>query len=112
MQTQRGIAMQGEEAEVVARFLRGDVQAVGTVDGWIARAAYPYQRRLSARWDDVLQDIRMEVTRLLQEGKFRGESSFKTYLWRVVSHTCLDQIRSQERVRWTELADDPDADDA
>jgi RNA polymerase sigma-70 factor, ECF subfamily len=104
--------MQGEEAEVVARFLRGDSQAVGTVDGWIARAAYPYQRRLSSRWDDVLQDIRMEVTRLLQEGKFRGESSFKTYLWRVVSHTCLDQIRSQERVRWTELGDDPETDDA
>lgn len=101
--------MQGEEAEVVARFLRGDSKAVGTVDGWIARAAYPYQRRLSSRWDDVLQDIRMEITRLLQEGKFRGESSFKTYLWRVVSHTCLDQIRSQERVKWTDLGDDPDA---
>lgn len=100
--------MQGEEAEVVARFLRGDSQAVGTVDGWIARAAYPYQRRLSSRWDDVLQDIRMEVIRLLQDGKFRGESSFKTYLWRVVSHTCLDQIRSQERVKWADLGDESD----
>ena len=95
--------MQGEEAEVVARYLRGDSQAVGTVDGWIARAAYPYQRRLSSRWDDVLQDIRMEVTRLLQEGKFRGESSFKTYLWRVVSHTCLDQIRSQTKWQWADI---------
>lgn len=104
--------MQGEEAEVVARFLRGDSQAVGTVDGWIARAAYPYQRRLSSRWDDVLQDIRMEVIRLLQDGKFRGESSFKTYLWRVVSHTCLDQIRSQERVKWTDLGDDSDTEGA
>jgi RNA polymerase sigma-70 factor (ECF subfamily) len=76
---------------------------VGTVDGWIARAAYPYQRRLSSRWDDVLQDIRLEVTRLLMQGKFRGESSFKTYLWRVVSHTCLDQIRADSRVKWTEI---------
>jgi RNA polymerase sigma-70 factor (ECF subfamily) len=95
--------MQAEDAEVVERYLKGEAQAVRTVDSWIARAAYPYQRRLSTRWDDVLQDIRLEVTRLLKQGKFRGESSFKTYLWRVVSHTCLDQIRADSRVKWTEI---------
>jgi RNA polymerase sigma factor (sigma-70 family) len=76
---------------------------VGTVDGWISRAAWPYQRRLADRWDDVLQDVRLEVTRLLGQGKFRGESSLRTYLWRVVSHTCLDQIRSQSKWKWTDL---------
>ncbi|HET6344406.1 MAG TPA: sigma-70 family RNA polymerase sigma factor, partial [Myxococcota bacterium] len=59
--------------------------------------------RLSDRWDDVLQDVRLEVTRLLGQGKFRGESSLRTYLWRVVSHTCLDQIRSQQKWKWAEL---------
>jgi RNA polymerase sigma-70 factor (ECF subfamily) len=103
--------MQAEDAEVVAGFLRGDARAVGAVDGWISRAAYPYQRRLGPRWDDVLQDIRLEITRLLKQGKFRGESSFKTYLWRVVSHTCLDQIRAAGRVQWIELDTDAGADD-
>jgi RNA polymerase sigma-70 factor, ECF subfamily len=102
--------MQAEDAEVVARFLRGESRAVGAVDAWIARAAYPYQRRLASRWDDVLQEIRLEVTRLLQQGKFRGESSFKTYLWRVVSHTCLDQIRAESRVQWADLEPDPETD--
>jgi RNA polymerase sigma-70 factor (ECF subfamily) len=51
----------------------------------------------------VLQDVRLEVTRLLGEGKFRGESSLRTYLWRVVSHTCLDQIRSQGKWQWADL---------
>jgi RNA polymerase sigma-70 factor, ECF subfamily len=103
--------MQAEDAEVVAGFLEGDRRAVGAVDGWISRAAYPYQRRLGERWDDVLQDIRLEITRLLKQGKFRGESSFKTYLWRVVSHTCLDQIRAAGRVQWTELETDDGSDD-
>jgi len=103
--------MQGEDAEVVAGFLKGDARAVGAVDGWISRAAYPYQRRLGPRWDDVLQDIRLEITRLLKQGKFRGESSFKTYLWRVVSHTCLDQIRAAGRVQWAELETDSGAED-
>jgi RNA polymerase sigma factor (sigma-70 family) len=95
--------MSTSDQEVVSRYLHGDVEAVGTVDGWIARAAWPYQRRLSSRWEDVLQDVRLEVTRLLGQGKFRGESSLRTYLWQVVSHTCLDQIRSQGRWQWTDL---------
>jgi len=95
--------MVADDREVVARFLTGEADAVGTVDGWISRAAWPYQRRLANRWDDVLQDVRLEVTRLLGQGKFRGESSLKTYLWRVVSHTCLDQIRTQSKWHWTDL---------
>lgn len=92
-----------DDRDLVTRFLRGDSDAVATMDGWITRAAWPYQRRLAHRWDDILQDVRLEVTRLLGEGKFRGESSLRTYLWRVVSHTCLDQIRSQGKWQFTEL---------
>lgn len=92
-----------DDRDMVTRFLRGDREAVATVDGWITRAAWPYQRRLANRWDDVLQDVRLEVTRLLGDGKFRGESSLRTYLWRVVCHTCLDQIRSQGKWQLTDL---------
>jgi len=95
--------MATEDQDMAARFLRGETDAVGTVDGWIARAAWPYQRRLANRWDDVLQDIRLEITRLLSQGKFRGESSLRTYLWRVINHTCLDQIRSEGKRQWTDL---------
>lgn len=95
--------MATNDQEMVNRFLRGDSEAVGTVDSWISRAAWPYQRRLADRWDDVLQDVRLEVTRLLGQGKFRGESSLRTYLWRVVSHTCLDQLRAQKKWKWADL---------
>lgn len=95
--------MATDDQEMVARFLRGEADAVGTVDGWISRAAWPYQRRLADRWDDVLQDVRLEVTRLLGQGKFRGESSLRTYLWRVVSHTCLDHLRAQKKWKWADL---------
>ena len=51
----------------------------------------------------MLQEVRLEVTRLLGQGKFQGESSLRTYLWRVVSHTCLDQLRAQGRGKWADL---------
>ncbi|HSS49810.1 MAG TPA: RNA polymerase sigma factor [Thermoanaerobaculia bacterium] len=99
------------DQEIVKDFLAGKAEAVGTVDGWITRAAWPYQRRLSNRWEDVLQDIRLEVTRLLFKGSFRGESSLRTYLWRVVSHTCLDYLRAANKWRWSDLEnpEDPDS---
>lgn len=87
----------GEDADVAQSFLAGDRQALRTVDSWILRAAWPYERRLRHRWDDVLQDIRLEITRLLSQGRFHGDSSLKTYLYRVVSHTCIDQIRALNR---------------
>jgi RNA polymerase sigma factor (sigma-70 family) len=92
-----------DDRELVTRFLRGEKEAIETVDGWISRAAWPYRRRLADQWDDVLQEIRLEVTRLLGQGKFRGESSLRTYLWRVVSHTCLDKIQAQSKRKWTSL---------
>lgn len=95
--------MRPEDAQLVDRYLRGDGNAHATVEGWIACAARPYRRRLGGRWDDILQDVRLEVTRLLKQGTFRGESSLKTYLWRVVCHTCLDRLRVQARWQWTEI---------
>src|SRR4029077_20395971 len=70
----RMLSMATDDREMVVRFLRGETDAVGTVDGWISRAAWPYQRRLADRWDDVLQDVRLEGARLLGTGEFRGEA--------------------------------------
>lgn len=95
--------MRAEDAVLVERYLSGEEEAVTTLEGWIHRAAQPYRRRLSEVWDDVLQDVRLEITRLLRKQSFRGESALKTYLWRVVSHTCLDRIRARTRWRWAEI---------
>lgn len=97
------MTMRAEDAVLVERYLSGEDEAVATLEGWIHRAAQPYRRRLSGVWDDVLQDVRLEVTRLLRGQSFRGESALKTYLWRVVCHTCLDRIRAHTRWRWAEI---------
>ena len=92
-----------DDEAIIAGFLNGESGAVETVDGWIARAASPFQRRLSAHWDDLLQTARTEITRLLRQGKFRGESGLKTYLWQVVNHTCINHVRALSRAPAVEL---------
>ena len=94
-----------EDRELIADLLRGDAGAIATVGDWLRRAALPFRRRLSGEWDDLLQDLHIEVLGLLRKGGFRGESRLKSYLWKVVGHSCLDRIRKAERRQWTDLED-------
>ena len=92
-----------DDRDLIAAYLQGEPEAVATMEVWLLRAARSYRRRLDHCWEDVLQDLQLEVYRLLAAGRFRGEAALSTYLWRVASHTCLDRIRSQGRRRETEL---------
>jgi RNA polymerase sigma-70 factor (ECF subfamily) len=91
------------EAELIDGFLTGEKTAFSTIDGWVQQAAWPFRRRLGDRWEDLLQDVRLETMRLLQNQRFRGESSLKTYLWRVTNNACVDKVRAQSRVQWEEI---------
>lgn len=91
--------------QLIKAFLDGEREAIETIDLWLERATWPYRRRLVGELDDVLQDIRLEITRLMQRKDFRGDSSLKTYLWRVANHACLDRLRSKHRWAWTDFED-------
>ncbi len=93
------------DSDLVQLFLVGDGEAIREVDTWISQAAWSFRQRLSEDWEDILQEIRLELTRLLRRGSFRGDSSLKTYLWRVVNHTCIDRLRRRSRWRWQGLDD-------
>jgi RNA polymerase sigma-70 factor (ECF subfamily) len=86
-----------ETEHFIAAYLRGERDAVAQIDEWLARAAGPFRRRLSADWEDALQEVRLEVFRLLEAGRFRGESSLRSYLWQVAAHTCIDALRRRRR---------------
>jgi RNA polymerase sigma factor (sigma-70 family) len=92
-----------DDQALINSFLNGETEAIRTVDGWIARAASPFHKRLSTQWDDLLQAARTEVTRLLRQQKFRGESGLKTYLWQVVNHTCINHLRALSKIPAVEV---------
>lgn len=95
--------MRRGEEKLIAAFLAGEAGAVEEIDGWIQQAAWSFRRRLQDEWEDALQDVRMEVTRLLQARKFRGDSSLKTYLWRVTCNACVDRVRAGRKVYFESL---------
>jgi RNA polymerase sigma-70 factor (ECF subfamily) len=95
--------MQPEARSLIDRFLGGDPETYRLVDGWIQRAASPFRRRLGDHWEDALQAARTEITRLLQRNAFRGEASLSTYIWRIVNHVCIDQLRAAQRTAWIDI---------
>lgn len=100
--------MQTADRRLVEDLLAGDRSAWHGIDQWVERAAAPFRARLGADWADVLQEIRMELLRLLKAGKFRGDSALRTYLWRVANNTCIDQMRRAARRNLVSLDVAPD----
>lgn len=94
-----------EDQTLIRKFLDGDAESVESVAGRIRAAASPFRARLGADWDDCLQDCLTEVTRLLREQRFRGESGLGTYVWRITSNRCIDQLRRRSRAAYTILDD-------
>lgn len=103
--------MSHESDQFIEAYLAGDAEALAEVDRWIQGAARSYYRRLASQWDDVLQDVRLEVYKALSSHQFRGEANLKTYVWRVVNHSCLDLVRKASRWRWTDIEDSSEAQD-
>lgn len=55
---------------------------------------------------DVTQDVFVKLFARIQQ--FRGDSSFRTWLYRMVIHVCIDETR--RRRRWASIEDyDPEA---
>lgn len=104
--------MYEDDSEFIDAYLTGEDGAVREMDRLIRGVASSFRRKLSHRWDDVMQGIHLEVFKLLEKRSFRGESSLRTYLWRVINHTCLDHVRSQQRWQWTELEEYGEAQEA
>ncbi len=84
---------------LIAEFLRGDPVAVATLQRWLEEGVRGFRRRLTAPWEDVLQDLLVEAMIQLRRGAFRGESQLRTYLWRIAKYRCLNRLRQERRLR-------------
>jgi len=92
---------------LVQRAQMGDRVAVCELISRYERKTYNLAFRLMgnhADASDASQDALVRVYTRLQN--FRGDSAFSTWLFRVVTNTCLDELRRRGRLRYASL-DDP-----
>lgn len=78
-------------------FLLGEPRLVRRVRSWIERASQPFVRVLGADAEDLTQEVLLGLTVALREGRFRGDSSFETYVRTFAHYRCIDRRRVDSR---------------
>lgn len=84
------------EQELVARARKGDDTAFENLVRMHQRQLYGYLYRLSGDMDDAMEITQTAFVKAYQSiGRFRGDSSFKTWLFRIASNTWRNTIRDR-----------------
>src|ERR1700740_2930822 len=89
-----------EELKLVQRAQQGDRAAFGSlVEPWRTPLFGYIYRMVTQRQDaeDLLQDVFIRVLKNTRE--YRGEARFKSWLFGIATHVCLDHLRSTKRWR-------------
>ena len=98
----------------IAEFLRGDVARVREIRDSVRLVVRGFQLAGGANDEDLVQEVLGRICRNLTAGRFRGDSTLRTYAQNVARHTCLEQLRKRRlearldpealpsRARWSE----------
>jgi RNA polymerase sigma factor (sigma-70 family) len=91
------------DAGLVERVLDGNADALTQVRRWVRGASSPYRAKLADELEDLEQEVLVELTEALRQGRFRGESSLATYVRRMVHYKCLNALRRRRNRTWIDV---------
>jgi RNA polymerase sigma-70 factor (ECF subfamily) len=89
-----------EESKLVERALGGDQTAFNELVDPLRKPLFSYIYRMVTNpqdAEDLLQDVIVRVLEGLR--RYRGEARFKTWLFGIATHACLDHLRKRKRWR-------------
>lgn len=101
-----------EDAELVARYLEGDLEAFETLMSAHEDRVFHLCLRMLRDRDaalDATQDTFLTVFR--KADRYRNRAAFSTWLYRVALNTCYDHLRRAKRRRTEALPDHHDPSD-
>jgi RNA polymerase sigma factor (sigma-70 family) len=85
------------DKKLVAAYLGGKCEAAEEISHYIASAFSSWRRKLSGIEEDISSDVHLKLLQILQGNRFAYEASLKTFVSRIVSHTCIDYLRYQDK---------------
>lgn len=91
----RGQAAPAQEIELARRYAAGQKDVYRQVDNWINQVTRLSIWHLVEDPEDTNSIVHLKLFSSLKAAKFRGESTFRTYVQRIARYTCIDQVRSQ-----------------
>lgn len=104
--------MPTDEAQLIERAKRGDLDAFEALIGQHERRAYNLAYRLTGSHEDASDIVQEALIRVYSRlADFRGDSSFLTWLFRIVQNACRDELRRRRRQSIVYLDQPVEADD-
>jgi len=97
---------------LVSGYLKGEGRAHQAVEGHIEAAFGVWRHRVGYEADDILSDIHYKLLLSLRRGDFQYRSSLKTFINRIVNHTCVDYVRFNRRFASSPVEDLPLVDES
>ncbi|MCK4857555.1 MAG: sigma-70 family RNA polymerase sigma factor [candidate division Zixibacteria bacterium] len=96
MSVVKGSVLSAEaERELASRYVAGDRAVYRQVDSWIKQVTSLSTWHFVADTEDIASIVQLKLFTNLQARKFRGESTFRTYVQRIARYTCIDEVRKQ-----------------
>lgn len=96
-----------DDKDLIARCMQGESAAFGLLVEKYQQRIYNIAFRMTNNHDDALdlsQESFLRIFRAL--GSYKGESSFSTWVHRVASNVCLDELRKKKRQPLVALSTD------
>lgn len=87
------------ELKLAELYLSGDRETYQQVDTWIHQVTALSIWHFIDDVEDVAATVQLKLFGNLKARKFRGDSTFRTYVQRIARYTCIDQVRSQRVAR-------------
>ncbi len=91
------------DSEIVQGYVAGKREAVAYIDECIEASFRSWQHRFGYEADDIRSDTRYKLLISFNRSEFAFKASLKTYINRVVKHTCIDYLRFSRRFFREEL---------
>jgi len=102
----------GHDDRILERARAGDRHAFDQIVAQHEKLVYGLAYRLTGNHDDAMDIGQEAFIRVYQRlGEFRGESSFETWLRRIVANACFDELRKRKRQRLVSLDEPLEVDD-
>lgn len=93
------------DEDLLQGFVEGGEEALSRVRGWADAVVHLGNWRFDDP-EDVVQEILLKLVQVLKENRYRKRSSFKTFVFSVAKHTCIDRYRRGRIAREVPLTDD------
>lgn len=96
-----------EDSELIAKCIEGDTSAFGQLVDKYQQKVYNIAFRMTNNHDDALDLAQESFLRIFRALKtFKNESAFSTWMFRIASNVCLDELRKKKRQPHVALSTD------